>query len=139
MKTSSLKFLFLAALGCGIVAGTLWAQQPGRPQKKNDANRFQPKDTPDKPKEEKIRPLPNDPKLVKLQESFVIAAEKLASDYARDGKMDQARTCLEEILHLVPSYTQARDALDKIKQREAVAEKRKLKVFANKDWQDAGI
>src|SRR4051812_3287401 len=109
MKNSSLKFLVLAALGCGVVAGTLWGQQPGRTTKKGpDANRYQPKDTPDKPREDKARPLPNDPKLVKLHETFVLSAEKLAGEYLKDGKMDQARTCLEEILHLVPSYTPAR-------------------------------
>lgn len=139
MKNSRWKFLLLAAVGCGVIAGTLRAQPPGRTKKGPDANRYQPKENNDKPKEEKVRPLPADPKLVKLHETFVLAAEKLAADYAREGKMDQARSCLEEILHLVPSYTPARDNLEKIKQREAVADKKKLKIFANKDWQDAGI
>jgi hypothetical protein len=140
MKTSSLKFLFLAAVGCGVVVGTLWAQPPGRTKKGPDANRYQPKgDGENKPKDEKPRPLPADPKLVKLHETFVLNAEKLATEYLRDGKMEQARTCFEEILHLVPSYSPAREAMDKIRQREAVADKKKLKVYANKDWQDAGI
>lgn len=83
--------------------------------------------------------LPDDPVLLELHKTFVLAAEKLAADYERKGQPDKARACYSEILRLVPTYTPAAEKLTVIQQKEAIAEHKTFEVMANKGWQDAGI
>lgn len=89
--------------------------------------------------QEKEVKLPEDPKLLELHKNFVLAAEKLGLEYETKNQHDKARSCYEEILRLVPSYTPAAEKLAQIKQKEATAERRTVDVFANKGWQDVGI
>jgi hypothetical protein len=83
--------------------------------------------------------LPDDPKLLELHKNFVLGAEKLAAEYERMNQIDKARNCYEEIIRLVPTYTQAAEKLATIKQKEATAEHRTIDIYANKGWQDVGV
>jgi hypothetical protein len=83
--------------------------------------------------------LPEDQRLLKIHESFVREAEKLALEYERDNQLDKARACYEEILRLVPVYAQAQAALDKVRTKQYSAESKGFEVLANKGWQDTGV
>jgi len=83
--------------------------------------------------------LPDDPRLIEMHKTFVLGVEKLATEYERTNQIDKARSCYEEILRLVPTYTPATEKLAGIQQREATAERRSMDVYANKGWQDAGL
>jgi hypothetical protein len=74
---------------------------------------------------------------LEIHKNFVLAAEA-AGDYERTIKRTKARSCYTEILRLVPSHAGRRE-LEKIKVKEATAEKKLVDVFANKGWQDTGI
>ena len=124
-------------LGCAM-SGDAQAQTAGRPrpgQPRPGGNQQGQKQDGDKGG---IK-LPDDPKLLEIHKNFVLAAEKLAGDYERTNQTDKARSCYTEILRLVPSYTPAAEKLEKIKVKEATAEKKLVDVFANKGWQDTGI
>lgn len=96
-------------------------------------NRNRPADEPPQVK------LPEDPKLLKIHEAFVLSAMKLAQEYENARDIDKAATCYEEILRLVPSYAEAADKLKSIKAKEAIAERKPFEVWANRGWQDTGI
>ncbi|MGC3965897.1 MAG: hypothetical protein QM775_00550 [Pirellulales bacterium] len=89
--------------------------------------------------EESTFKLPDDARLLTIHKNFVDAAEKLAGEYERANQTDKARDCYTEILRLVPSYSPAADKLNKIKEKEATAEKKLVDVLGNKGWQDTGI
>jgi tetratricopeptide (TPR) repeat protein len=142
-----LKFISLATIALttawfgSTASAQQFRQQPGqqRPgmnnnnQQRNNGNNNNGND--EKPPVK----LPEDPRLLELHKGFVIGAEKLATEYEAKGQIDKARSCYEEILRLVPSYTQAADKLAVVKQKEAIAEHRTIDVYANKGWQDAGV
>lgn len=143
--------IFIAALcATAFVAATAQAQQlPQRPRAGQPGfqqgtggrtttgggqgqNRNRPDDAP------QVK-LPEDPKLLKIHEAFVMSAMKLAQEYENARDIDKAATCYEEILRLVPSYAEAGEKLKSIKAKEAIAERKPFEVWANKGWQDTGI
>lgn len=83
--------------------------------------------------------LPSDERLKNIHEKFVTDAMKLAAEYEKAGQHDKARDCYSEILRLVPIFTPATEKIAKIKEKEMTAENKKFDVYANRDWQDAGI
>lgn len=83
--------------------------------------------------------LPDDPKLVELYRDFIVRAGKLAKDFEREQDVDNARICYEQILKLVPGYPDAEEALARIRQKEANAQRRSIDVLAVKGWQDTGV
>ncbi len=117
---------------CLIGATVLWAQGPSRGSYRG---RGGPRGD-DKKEDFK---LPEDQRLLKIHESFVKEAEKLALEYEKTNQFDKARSCYEEILRLVPVYTNAQSALDKVKTKQYSAETKKFDVLANKGWQDSGV
>lgn len=92
-----------------------------------------------KKKKDEPPPLPNDQRLLALHREFVLKAEKLANEYERAKQTDKAAAVYGEILKLVPAYAKARDALDKIHERELSSNRVVFEVMASKDWQDTGI
>ncbi len=116
---------------CLIGATVLSAQGPSRGSYRG---RGGPRDD----KKEDFK-LPEDQRLLKIHESFVKEAEKLALEYEKTNQFDKARSCYEEILRLVPVYTNAQAALDKVKTKQYSAETKKFDVLANKGWQDSGV
>src|SRR5262245_34484471 len=94
--------------------------QPGNRGNNNNNNNRQD----DKPEVK----LPEDPKLLELHKSFVLGAEKLALEYEQKNQIDKARSCYEEIIRLVPTYTPASEKLATIKQKEATADRRTFDV-----------
>ena len=99
-------------------------------------------DTEDKGKKEekpKVKPLPDDRRLMTLHFDFVKKAEKLANEYEGDKDWGKARAVYEEILKLVPQYPSANAKLTEMIQREAGAQKTLVTVKADTDWQDSGI
>src|SRR5690349_20648079 len=55
----------------------------------------------------KVKPLPDDKKLLQLHLDFVKKAEKLANEYEGTKDWGKARAVYEEILKLVPQYPNA--------------------------------
>ncbi|MGI8977680.1 MAG: tetratricopeptide repeat protein [Pirellulaceae bacterium] len=99
-------------------------------------------DEPDKGKKDekpKVKPLPDDRRLMTLHFDFVKKAEKLANEYEGDKDWGKARTVYEEILKLVPQYPNANAKLAEMIQREAGAQKTLVTVKADTEWQDSGI
>lgn len=94
-----------------------------------------------KKKEEKpkVKPLPDDKRLLSLHLDFVKKAEKLAGEYEGTKDWGKARAVYEEILKLVPQYPSANAKLTEMLQREAGAQKTTVTVKADSDWQDSGI
>jgi len=90
-------------------------------------------------KEEEPPPLPEDPRLRALHADFVLKAEKLAIEYDKTKQTDKARAVCEEILKLVPRYPTAVEMLNKIKAKEASAERLVIDIKADEGWQDTGI
>ena len=116
--------VFLLALSV-LAAAPLRAQEEEGKGKKED-----------KPK---VKPLPDDKKLLALHLDFVKKAEKLASEYEGTKDWGKARAVYEEILKLVPQYPSANAKLTEMIQREAGAQKVVLNIKADSDWQDTGI
>src|SRR5687767_4300884 len=87
----------------------------------------------------KVRPLPDDERLLALHRDFVKKAESLAKEYEGDKNWGKARTVYEEILKLVPQYGPASTKLSEMLQREATAKVASFSVKANEGWQDTGI
>lgn len=144
MHVRNIALFTLVATALG--ATTLVAQQiprtrPGQPGSTNrqpggQANRGNAGRPDDEKKEFK---LPEDPKLLKLHETFVLSAMKLALDYENAKDIEKAAKCYEEILRLVPSYAQAEQKLKEIKVKEAIADRKPFEVYANRTWQDTGV
>jgi len=107
-------------------AAPVWAQGNGDKGKKED----------DKPK---VKPLPDDEKLLALHFDFVKKAMKLGSDYEKAKDWGKARAVYEEVLKLVPQFPDANSKLAEMIQREAGAQKTVVTVKADADWQDSGI
>src|ERR1051325_2035830 len=74
----------------------------------------------DKPK---VKPLPDDERLLQLHKDFEKKAEKLANEYENTKNWGKARAVYEEILKLVPQYPTASAKLTEMIQREAGAQK----------------
>jgi hypothetical protein len=87
----------------------------------------------------KVRPLPDDERLLALHRDFVKKAESLAKEYEGDKDWGKARTVYEEILKLVPQYGPASAKLTEMLSREATAKTAAISVKANEGWQDTGI
>ena len=87
----------------------------------------------------KVKPLPDDRKLLSLHMDFVKKAEKLANEYEGAKEWGKARAVYEEVLKLVPQYPSANAKLIEMIQREAGAQKATIVVKADSDWQDTGI
>jgi len=87
----------------------------------------------------KVKPLPDDKKLLSLPLDFVKKAEKLANEYEGTKDWGKARAVYEEILKLVPQYPNANAKLAEMIQREAGAQKTVINVKADAAWQDSGI
>jgi hypothetical protein len=87
----------------------------------------------------KVRPLPDDERLLALHRDFVKKAETLAKEYEGDKDWGKARTVYEEILKLVPQYAPASTKLAEMLSREASAKVAAFNVKANEGWQDTGI
>lgn len=113
--------LSLTVLG---VAAPLWAQEEGKGKKE------------DKPK---VKPLPDDKKLMALHLDFVKKAMNLGDEYEKTKDWGKARAVYEEILKLVPQYPNANTKLAEMIQREMGAQKTLVTVKADTDWQDSGI
>ncbi|MEX0641882.1 MAG: tetratricopeptide repeat protein [Pirellulales bacterium] len=86
-----------------------------------------------------IDSLPQDEKIKDLYLAFVHDAERIARDYERQNKPDQARAVYQEILKLFPNYPPAKKKLDEFQEKELTADKKTVEVSANKAWQDTGI
>jgi hypothetical protein len=91
------------------------------------------------PEAKPIDSLPQDEKIKDLYFAFVRDAEKVAAEYERQNKHEQARAVYHEILRLFPNYKKARDKLDEYEKKEATADKKTVEVTATKGWQDTGI
>jgi hypothetical protein len=87
----------------------------------------------------KVRPLPDDKRLLALHLEFVKQAEKLGKEYETDKDWGKARAVYEEILKLVPQYPPAQAKLAEMLQREREAKSVSFTVKANESWQDTGI
>ncbi|MCE9529268.1 MAG: hypothetical protein K8R36_24740 [Planctomycetales bacterium] len=87
----------------------------------------------------KVKPLPDDARLMSLHSEFVKKAEKLAREYEGGKEWGKARVVYEEILKLVPQYPSANAKLVEMIQREAGAQKAVINVKADAAWQDTGI
>lgn len=111
---------------------TVWAQQGGN--RRRAAQRGGASEN----SEDEVQ-LPADPRLLALHREFVRKAEKLAADYERADDDPRARAVYQEILKLVPNYGPAEERLEKIRQREATAERAVVDVHANRPWQDTGV
>ena len=111
-----------------LVAAPLLAQDEG-----NDKGRKKEDD------KAKVKPLPDDKRLLSLHLDFVKKAEKLAAEYEGDKDWGKARAVYEEILKLVPQYPPANTKLSEMIQREAGAQKVLVTVKADSEWQDSGI
>jgi hypothetical protein len=109
-----------------LTASAAFSQEDGDKGRKKD----------DKPK---VKPLPDDARLLSLHTDFVKKAEKLAKEYEGDKDWGKARAVYEEILKLVPQYASANAKLTEMIQREAGAQKTLVTVKADADWQDSGI
>jgi len=70
----------------------------------------------------KVKPLPDDKKLLSLHLDFVKKAEKLANEYEGTKDWGKARAVYEEILKLVPQYPNANAKL-----AEMISERRGLR------------
>jgi hypothetical protein len=82
---------------------------------------------------------PEDPKILQLYTTMILAMEKLAADYEKSNQNDKARSCYEEILRVAPKYTVVQDKLKAIKMKESIADRKQFEVHANKGWQDTGV
>ncbi|MEX2175500.1 MAG: hypothetical protein WD872_14145 [Pirellulaceae bacterium] len=87
----------------------------------------------------KVRPLPNDERLMALHRDFVKRAEGLAKEYENDKDWGKARSVYEEILKLVPQYKSAADRLAAMIDRERQAQSVVVNIRANDGWQDTGV
>lgn len=121
---------FLATLCCFLAillgASHSLCQEDGDKGKKKD----------EKPK---VKPLPDDKKLLALHLDFVKKAMNLADEYEKTKDWGKARAVYEEILKLVPQYPSANAKLTEMMQREAGAQKATITVKADSEWQDSGI
>ena len=93
----------------------------------------------DKAEAPKVRPLPDDKRLLALHLEFVKQAEKLGKEYEADKDWGKARAVYEEILKLVPQYPPAQAKLAEMLQHERAAKAVTLTIKANEGWQDTGI
>jgi tetratricopeptide (TPR) repeat protein len=132
MKSTSTTRAVLAGLAVCLVAGTLGAQRPRGQRPQNRSPQAAGKQT-------QQRQIPDDPKLLELHREFVAKAARLAKDYERTNQIEKARACYEQILKLLPGHSEAEEALAKIIEKQATAERRVFSVYANKDWQDTDV
>jgi hypothetical protein len=119
----------LALAAIAVLACSLFAQERGKSGKAK-------KDESETPK---VRPLPDDKRLLALHLEFVKQAEKLGKEYETDKDWGKARAVYEEILKLVPQYPPAQAKLAEMLQREREAKSVSFTVKANESWQDTGI
>jgi hypothetical protein len=91
------------------------------------------------PEPPKVRPLPDDSRLVALHREFVREAEKLGKEYEADKEWGKARAVYEEILKLAPQYPPAKAKLAEMLQHERAAKSVTITVKATEGWQDSGI
>jgi hypothetical protein len=87
----------------------------------------------------KVKPLPDDKKLLALHYDFVKKAMKLGEEYEGTKDWGKARAVYEEVLKLVPQYPNANAKLIEMIQMESGAQKVLVTVKADTDWQDSGI
>jgi hypothetical protein len=87
----------------------------------------------------KVRPLPDDKRLLALHLDFVKQAEKLGKEYESGKEWSKARAVYEEILKLVPQYPPAQAKLAEMLAHERGAQNATLTIAANEGWQDTGI
>jgi hypothetical protein len=134
-----------AVLLTSAAAVALWAQLAGPGQAQQaEGGRRQPRQqgengAEEATEEEKVPPLPTDPRLLQLHRDFVVRAEKLATEYEQKKELDKARVVYEEILKLVPKHPKAVQALEKLNQQELTAERKVIEVFATKGLQETGV
>ena len=81
----------------------------------------------------------DDPRLIDLHQQFITNVEKLATEYEKKGDLEKARECLQQVVRLVPQYEPAVNKLQAIRDKEAVAETKRVDIWANKEWQDSGV
>ena len=143
MKT--VKFCALVLVLGFLLTVDAWSQRPGRgngnpdqTDQTNQNNQDPNQDQEDKDKEPEVK-LPDDPRLLKIHEQFVLNAEKLGAEYIKDNKFDQARACYEEIVRLVPKYAKGKELLDTAIIKQSTAEKKVVSIMATEGWQDTGI
>ncbi len=119
----------LAALAATLLlVVSVAAQEKGKAKAKKDA-----------PEAPKVRPLPDDKRLLALHLDFVKQAEKLGKEYEAGKEWGKARNVYEEILKLVPQYPPAQAKLAEMLQHERGAQSATVTVQANEGWQDTGI
>jgi hypothetical protein len=92
----------------------------------------------DKVESDALTPAP-DKQLTALHARFIKDAEKLANQYLKSKQPDRAVAVYKEILKIVPDEPGARQQLEKLRQYEAVADRKTFKVQAKGDWQDTGV
>jgi hypothetical protein len=137
MKAGTLAYVVLFAAACLLAADAAWAQRP--PQGQPTADGQTPTEG-EKPKEEEEEvKLPDDPRLLKIHEQFVLGAEKLGAEYIKNNQFDEARAVFEEMVRLVPSYKKGKDELQDAMIKQSTAEKKSVLIVANEGWQDTGV
>jgi Tetratricopeptide repeat len=111
---------------------------PSSGEKPADAEKDQEKEKSDKPEFDALTPLP-DKQLKALHAKFVAEAQKLAKQYLKTKQPDRAVAVYREILKIVPDDPEARQQLENLRAKEAVADSKVFVVQANRDWQDTGV
>lgn len=134
----TLRRIALLLLVCGLLSSSIWSQQPRQPRRGAPSGKI-PGRTKKKPAKEAPPARPTDPRLIEIHKEFLTKAEKLAEEFERKKQLDKAREVYEAVLRLVPKYSKAEQALDRISQYEAKADRKQLTVFATKGWQDSGV
>jgi hypothetical protein len=141
MKKASLGALVaaLAILAADVVSAQAPRRPPGTQPGGNQPGGNRPGGNRQGQNEAEEYKQPEDPKIIELYKTMILAMEKLAADYEKTNQTDKARECYVEILRVAPKYTVVQDKLKAIKMKESIAERKQFEVFANKAWQDTGV
>lgn len=119
--------------GGGRATGT-----PGGGQGQGGGQQQDDQQGPQKDKDGEFK-VPTDPRVVDAYEKFIKDMEKVALDYERTGQSDKAKEVYQDMLRVVPVYSEAKSKLDKIKGKELTAEKKVINLQVNQGWQDTGL
>lgn len=135
----SITAVMIVATTIMLTAATLAAQSKTRGKKPTNGNTAKPNSESQGGDSKSEPDLASDPRLQKLQKTFVIDAARLAQEYERKKDIEGARSCYEYILRVVPNHPAAKEALDRIRGEELTAEKVKKQIKATEGWQDTGV
>ncbi|MBS0209475.1 MAG: hypothetical protein JSS27_11000 [Planctomycetes bacterium] len=131
--------LALAVVAAQLTASDLWAQQ-ARPGNNNNNRQGQgQRQGNNRNRQEEEVKLPDDKRLLEVHRKFVLDAEKLAKEYEKNNELEKARVCYSEIVRLVPTYPGAKEAMEKLFEKQAGAEKKQMDIQSTKGWHDTGV